>query len=428
MQKRWEHGGRLTLMVSALYLLMMGVVTGQTDSTLYRLGKALYELNEKKIYEKTVDVMNAYLIGYPEGEKAAEVQLSLANLHNDSKKRDRAFVSYLKTVMLYPGSPQVTEAKEKANEAISKDVKLTPIKEKLVSLLGLKVEDTELSNRYFRLLQELRDLIYPKLNEAVIPECQVFVETYPDHPNAPLVAEWIGDMYRENKKHWEALTGYLRVVHLYAGSDRDLSCRLKMGDLYSNRLKRFEDAVRTYESILRSEADSLLKSESQWKLARVLHEKMMNHAWAAKEYQSLVDQFPNNPHCLEALMNRAELQVSKLKQLEGGIATYRQVVERFPEHADAAQALISAGEVYEKKMKDYENAIQTYQEVSEKYPSSSHSAETLFKAAELAEKKLKDINRAMGLYQQVVDKFSEEKIAGKALQQIESLKKQTEGE
>ena len=423
MRKRRVGFGILTRMVVVFWLLGTGAVFGQADSALYDYGRALYELNEKKLYDQTVEILNGYLTRYPEGEKAAEIQFSLGNVHYERKNWDRAFVAYYKTVTLYPNSPQAAEAKVKAGEVASKGTVLSPIKEKLQSMVVSPSVDTVFSDSYFGLLHRLRDLVYPKLNKVLIPECRMFLEAFPEHPDVPLVAEWIGDMYQENKKHWEAVAAYLRVIFIYGSSDRVLGCRLKIGNLYSERLRKYEDAVRTYEAVLQSEVDSLVKGEAQWKLAQVLDEKMTKYSRAVQEYQNLVDRFPASSHGVEALMKKAEIQISKLKQMEGGIAAYRQVVERYPENPDVPEALARIGEVYEKKMKDYEKAVQTYEELSEKYPSSSLAAEKLFKAAEIAEKKLKENDRAIELYQQVVEKFGSERIAQKARQRIESLQK-----
>jgi len=424
MRKRRVRFGVLTRIVVVFWLSGTGAALGQVDSTLYDYGKTLYGLNEKKLYDQTVEVLNAYLMGYPEGEKAAEHQFALGNVHYERKNWDRAFVAYLKTITLYPHSPQAAEAKVKAGEVASKGLVLSPIKEKLQSLVVSPVVDTVFSDGYFGLLNRLRDLVYPKLNEALIPECRLFLETFPKHSKVPLVAEWIGDMYQEDNRPWEALAAYLRVIHVHGSSERVLNCRLKIGNLYSDRLKKYEDAVRIYEAISKSETDSLTKSEAQWRLAQVLEEKLMNPSRAAQEYQNLVDRFPTSPRGAEALMKRAEIQISKLKQLEGGIATYQQMVKRYPEDSDAPEALVRIGEVYEKRMKDYEKAVQTYEELSEKYPSSSLAPEKLFEAAEIADKKLKQSDRAMELYQQVVEKFGSEKVAQKARQRVESLKEE----
>ena len=419
---------RLIMMTAALCLVKTGAVLSQTENTLYDYCKTLYGLDEKKLYETTVDRMNDYLTKYPKGENAAEVQFSLSRVHENRKKRDRAFVSYYKMTALYPESPKVSEAKAKAREMVTNNTNLSPIKEKLYSFLESPITEDEFPDRYHLFLQGLKDLIYPKLNEALISECRVFLGTFPDHAGAPQVAEWMGEMYMVNKMNWEALAAYLQVIHLYGESDRVMSCRLKIGRLFSDRLKKYEKAVGTYEAILSTGTDSLFGGEVQWNLAQVLENKLQNYSRAVQEYQNLVDRFPVSSYSVEALMKKANIHVSKLKQYEAGIQTYRQVVEKFSDDSDAPEALVRAGEVYEKKMKDYENAIKTYREISEKYPSNSQSAEKLFKAAELAEKKLKETDRAVMLYQEVVDKFGSEKVAEKARRKIESLQKKSDEE
>ena len=417
---------RLIFMILIVCLTRADKGLSQTDSTFFEYGKALFQFDEKDLYETTVNVFNVYLIQYPEGINAAEVQFSIADLHMRRKKRDRAFVSYFKTIALYPETSLVSRANEGAREAASKDGSLTPIKEKLFSLIATPLKESEFAETYLALLQSLRDLIYPKLNDALIPECRLFLETYPDDSGAVRVAEWIGDMYQENNKHWEAVSAYYRVVHMVRGGDRIIPCQLKIADLLNERLKKYEVAVGIYEDILRTESDSVASSEAQWKLARIFNEKLKNYSRAVQEYQNLVDKFPASSHGAEALMKKAEIQVSNLKQLEGAVETYQRVVERFPEDDLVPEALVKAGEVYERKMKDYANAVQIYQEVSHKYPSNPLGSEYLFKAAELAEKKLKELDRALEIYQQIVDGYGSEKIGERARKKIESLKNKIE--
>ena len=417
----------LSASIALLVLVLCRTVLGQTDSTLFNLSTALFALDEKNLYEPTAEALELYLVQYPENPRAGEAQYSLASLHERRGQRDRAYLAYLKLVRLYPDDPKKQLAATQAQEIVKKDRSLSPIREKLSSLLESKSDDTDIANRFYDMLVDVRDLIYPRLNEALIRECCFFARTFPDDSRTPLVTSWSGDLLSDDGDHWEALAAYLRVVHLFRGSDLDLICRLKIGDLFGYHLKQPETAIQTYESVLRSsEADSLIKSDAQWKLARVLHEKQKSYDWAVKEYQILITRYPFSPTCVDALISKADLEVSKLKQYEKGIATYRQVATLFPADPKAAEALVLAGEVYEKKLKDYEQAIGVYREAAEQYPTRALSQNVLFKAAELAEKKLNDSSRALELYQEVVDLFGGEKVAADAAKRIEAIQQKQE--
>jgi len=417
----------LSASIALLVLVLCRAVLGQTDSTLFNLSTALFALDEKNLYEPTAEVLESYLVRFPENPRAGEAQYSLASLHERRGKRDRAYLAYLKLVRLYPNDLKKEQAKNQAQEIVKKDRSLSPIREKLASLLEDKSDYTDLANRFYNMLVDVRDLVYPRLNEALVRECRFFAKTFPDDNRTPLVTSWSGDLLSENGDHWEALAAYLQVVHLYHNSDRDLICRIKIGDLFGYHLKEPETAVQTYETILRSdEADSLIKSDAQWKLARILHERQKSYDWAVKEYQILVTRYPFSPNCTDALMSKADLEVSKLKQYEQGVATYRQVVTLFPADPKAAEALVLAGEVYEKKLKDFEKAIGAYREAAEQYPTRALSQNVLFKAAKLAENKLKDPSRALELYQEVVDLFGGEKVAADAAKRIQSIQKKQE--
>lgn len=413
--------GTLLLIGSVFYCLGPAFLFAQAETDLYRYGMALNGFEEKKLYERTVEVYTDFLAAFTQSGHAPEIQYALARLHDDRKANDRAFVSYLKTVALYPESDFVSESKTRAGAAVSSDSKLSPIKEKLFSMLEMPVTGEDFASTYFNLIGSLRELVYPKLNDALIPECRLFMRTFPDHEKNPVVAEWMGDMEGENGNHWGALASYASIVYLYGSSDRVMASKLKMANLFADDLKRYEEAVGMYEEILADTPDSTHNGEILWRLALVLDEKLDNHSRAVQEYQNLVDRFPMSEHGVESLMKKAELHVNRLKQYEAGVKSYRQIVDRYPEDPRAAEALGLAADVYDKKMKDYRNAVQVYVEIAAKYPDHEDAAELLFKAAEIAEKRMNDTGIALELYQRVVDDYGTEKIAERARKKVESL-------
>jgi len=404
-------------------MLSISLVYGQLDSTLVQYGNALSDVNAKKLYETTVDVMQSYFKYYPDGPQSADVQWDLAQFHMKQKKYDRAYVAFLKTALLYPDSPNKMKTRVAATAPVTKSSNLKPIKEKLLSLFDGTPEDSTISGRYFAFLTRLRSLLYPKLNDALIPEIDLFLQLFPEHPGAPQLSQWMGDMYEETKDYWLALASYLRIIHMYPDSDPVPSSTVKAADLYGGKLKKYKHAIAMYKDVLKSQADSLLRAEAQWNLARITEKKLLNYSSASKEYQNLADHFLFSPNVPEALMRKANLQVTRLKQYEGSITTYRFVAARFSQDRRAPEALSKAGEVYEKKMKDYEKAIQIYIELSDKFTENSVAVEKLFDAAELAEKKLKDKDRAIELYQKVIDTYPKEGEAKRAAKKIESLSK-----
>jgi len=424
MQRNKTHLFRLITIFTVVGFLTGQEVWGQDDTALIEYGKALLKIDEKNIYETTVDALTSYLMLDPAGEKAAEVQFLLGNLHLKRNRRDRAYISYLKTMSLYSESSLHVKANESARLAISKDRNLSPIKEKLYSLLITPPRATEFADTYFTLLQALRDLVYPRLYDALISECQIFMETFPDHPGAVQSAVWIGDMFVENNKYWDAVAAYYKVIHLYKGRGFDTLCRQKTAELMTERLKNHDAAIEIYREILKSDIDSVAHSESQWKMALIVDEKLKDHRRAVQEYQVFIDRFADSPHGPEALMKKAKIHVSNLKQYTEGIDTYREIVGRFPESDLAPIALSKAGEVYEKNMKDYPQAVKVYLEGIELYPAHPLSSGKLYDAAEITEKKLKEIGRALEMYRNVVEKYSSEKIAEKARKKIEDLTKE----
>jgi TolA-binding protein len=410
-------------MVLAWVVLSTSIAYGQQDSSLVEYGTVLSDLDTKKLYETTVGVLESYFLYHPQGQQCADVQWTLAQYHLKRKQYDRAYVSLLKMVLLYPDSPLKSNAKKDAGNMISKNSQLSPIKNKLLSLFDSPPEDSAVADRYITMLNRLRDLLYSPLNDALIPECRLFLRLFPNHNKAPVLAEWMGDMYQNNKEDWLALASYLLVIHCYPDSDPVLQCKVKSGQLYAGTLKNYKLAAGLYEDLLQSKADSSIKAEAQWNLAKTTEEKLSNPSLAVKEYQNLITLFPFSSHIPEALMRKAKLQVSRLKQYEAGIASYQQVWEQFPEHSNSPQALAEAGDIYTAKLKDHENAVQTYLKLAEKYPASKLAPEKLYDAAELADKKLKDTERSLELYQAVMNKFPEDRAAKKAARKIKSLKK-----
>lgn len=394
----------------------------KSDSTLYNYCKSLVALNEKKLNLETENAIHAFLSTQSDQTRAAELQMDLADYFMMRKKYDRAYVAYTKAVTLYPESPETTRGTERAKEAVSKSVNLSPIKEKLYAIVEKPPQSSQRADTHFLLLKIFHDLVYPKLNGALIPEYELFLEAHSQHKVAIQVAEWIGDMHAQNKDHWQAVAVYLRVIHQFDDPSAILRCHIKTADLFAQRLKKYGEAVGVYQLVVKQQGDTVAASEAQYKLAEIYDRKLNNPSRAVEEYQILVDQYPMSQWNTDAMLRRAELQVSKLKQYEGGIATYRAVTSQYPTHEKAGEALILAGEVYEKKMKDYTNAVTTYGQVAELYPTHIKAPDVLFKAGELAEKKLKDNGMAVTIYEKVLDQFPSHKVAKRAKKKIDSLK------
>src|SRR4030042_1681185 len=312
------------------------MLLAQSTETLYDYAKALSGLNERNLYETTVAVLEEYLNRYPEGENAHEIQF----------------------------------------------------------LLETGATGDAFADRFYNMLGQVRDLLYPDLNEALLSECRQFLKTFPDHAGAPAVQEWMGDMHQENKKYWEALAAYLGLVHLYPKSDKVLSSQVKIGDLYGENLKRPDLAVAQFETVVKRTSDAELAARAQWKIADVLDNKVKDYARAAQEFQILVDKFPSSPDAVQALMRRADIMVNKLKQYEDGIRTYEDVVTKFPAQDQAVEAMMLTAGVYEDKMKDYEKAIQAKISFVDKFPEHARAAETLYEAGDLAERRGKNIDQA----------------------------------
>ncbi len=399
------------------------MLLAQSTETLYDYAKALSGLNERNLYETTVAVLEEYLNRYPEGENAHEIQFLLGNVHEEQKNKDFAYLSFLKVTVLYPKSPKVPDARAMAKLDVANEKKMLPIKEKLQSLLEAGATGDAFADRFYNMLGQVRDLLYPDLNEALLSECRQFLKTFPDHAGAPAVQEWMGDMHQENKKYWEALAAYLGLVHLYPKSDKVLSSQVKIGDLYGENLKRPDLAVAQFETVVKSTSDAELAARAQWKIADVLDNKVKDYARAAQEFQILVDKFPSSPDAVQALMRRADIMVNKLKQYEDGIRTYEDVVTKFPAQDQAVEAMMLTAGVYEDKMKDYEKAIQAKISFVDKFPEHARAAETLYEAGDLAERRVKNIDQAVEIYSRIVEKYPADKVKEKAQRRIELLKK-----
>lgn len=396
----------------------------QQGEDLFDFAQALMRFEEKRLYDPSVEALRSYLAQYPESERAADVQFALGVVHEQNKNRDLAFIAYLKTVTLYPHCTHISDAKIRAGGVIASDSRLSPIKEKLHSMLDSPLSGADYADTFALFIQSIRDLVYPKLNDAVIPECRLFVDTFQGDSRAALMLETVGDMEEENGRSWEALAAYLRTLHFYGTGDHVLRTLVKVGDLFAGSLKQYDEAVATYERILASSSDTSVTGRVQWRLAHVLSDDLDNHSRAVQEYQALVDRFPSSEFAPDGLWSKAEIHAVHLNQFEAAVSAYRMLADHYPDDPKAPEALAKAGEVYEESMNDYANAITVYEELTEKYPKLDLAANKLYEAAELAEKRLEDIERAIQLYETIVDRFAGQRIADRAQRKIDSLKKQ----
>jgi tetratricopeptide (TPR) repeat protein len=391
------------------------------EEKLYNYGQMLVKLGEKGLFQQTVRALQDYLILFPDSTNAADVQMDLADTYREQNEEESAFVAYLKALTLYPGSSRVVRAANLAKMEISDSRSLRPIQEKLYSIVDTPDTADSLSNRYHALLYRLRQLIYPKLNDALIQECRLFLDTYPDHPRSSWTCEWLGDMMREKGKNWQALDAYLRVTAFHPDAGNLVDVQLKTGNLYGNALKRYEESLDLFKAVVESDADSLTKGEAVWKMAQVLDQKVKDYQGAVDQYGALITKYPSHTQVLPALIRKAELESQKLKRYERAVETYHSIAVQFPELDEARESLLKAVDIYKNRIKDYEKTITTYRELAVQFSSDSEAPVWLYKAAEIAEKELEDMAWAMGLYREVIERFPSDRMAERAERKVQEL-------
>lgn len=199
--------------------------------------------------------------------------------------------------------------------------------------------------------------------------------------------------------------------------------------------ERFREAIPYLNNVIKLATNTSLKPQAYLKLG-VAHYNLNNNTEALKQFNVLVDQYPNSPEAEDALDNVKAIYIEEGKPGEyadfmrkagkpisvntedsltyaaanaqyengntsGALTAFNNYVQRFPDGAYAIDAHFYRGEIYYSK-KDWNGALSGYETVAAKAPN-RFAEKAILQTARVYFFELKNYNKAETYFKQLKD-------------------------
>ncbi|MHC4400809.1 MAG: tetratricopeptide repeat protein [Planctomycetota bacterium] len=148
---------------------------------------------------------------------------------------------------------------------------------------------------------------------------------------------------------------------------------------FAQELEQWDEAVESYELILRRYPDHTLAADAHYKLGQC-HEKSGDFDEALEAYVTLAATHPNSPLIASAMI-RVSDYFYKNKVFQVAAQVGEKFLEKFVGHQHAARMAFRVGQCYY-KLEDYLKAAETFDRFVKTFPDEELAADALFWAGE----------------------------------------------
>ena len=394
---------RLFLVALLGLLAVVPVALAQSQARSLEAAEAFIALDEKDLDESIAALLTAVLFQSNDQGETAWAWRLWSDWAMQRKQYESAFVAGFWALRFDLDDKVRSDLRVAAKLAVEKSSALTPIKEKLSSLVDAEAPQGNGFQRELSALATLEALEYPKLYPAMTEVARLLALRHLQAAETPGL--------------------WLRISRLEEGQGLAGEAKLRSAELFSGPLKKYDLAAEAYREILSTEAESGLWPEARWQMAVLRDEWERLPEVAVEAYKAFIDSHPDDERVAQAWLRIADLQINRLKAPEAGIEAYGRLLKATTDDALQAQAWVAVAETFEGKLKDYAKAIEANLAFVQALPQHELAAEQLYKAGRLAEDKLKDLSQAKTLYQRVVDEYTTQKPADDARARIKSIEK-----
>lgn len=368
--------------------------------------------------------LNEYLHRFPEAANLDDMHFKMASIFSDNKNQVESFFAHLQIIYFYPNSNHLSVAQDRLRTLLIQDNKFKTAKDKVEIILNPKILEDSREGRHFTFLRDAHEFNIEAIAKMLINSCDQFLRDFPESPKSEEVLFWKADLLAKDQQYERALSEYMKITYLHKQGLLVTASKLKMAELFTDRLNMHQSAILTLEEFLLEFSDDPQAPYAQFRMAKILEQEKKTYVEAINAYTAVAKHYPNSVEAVPALFEAARLYEEKFKEYDQAIRVYTEIVRDFPKDLKTPYALAEAARVYEKRMFDYFNAASVYYKVYGLYPESKIAAVSLYSAGEIYEKRLKDFQKAIEHYRLVVDKYPNDELASKASGRIEKLSKE----
>ena len=190
-----------------------------------------------KVNDYLIEELDDYIEIFPRGANAAEAQYLMARVYERKGDNREAVISFIKTLMIYPGTERHEECVSAARKILTTKKPFKNKTDKIIAVIDSSFSGENQSDRYFNYLDFMIDLDESGLYEWNMKDVRRFVTRYPDYEQTEKVLKWTGDLYNNNGKYHEAESEYLKLEYAYPENIILAGTRYERGIILSSNLE-----------------------------------------------------------------------------------------------------------------------------------------------------------------------------------------------
>jgi len=286
------------------------------------------ELANREYYDEAITVWSALCIRYPTHHLTQEAALKIAQTyHNNLKQPLRAAEAYQEVNVARGGN----------------DIGI----QNAIYQIGVRLKNKK---RWVEALHVL----------------EMFVDSFPRHPQAGQALTMIGQVHQSNEAWEEAIAAYRRVIAEFSTGDWVREAKWSIAECTIN-LSQWREAMTGYEDYQRDYARDGRAAEAKRRIG-ILKDLV--------RYQTLVDE-KEQRKAFDAQYQIAKIVLDKLSNRVKAIIEYRKVAADWPKSHLADDALYAVGTTYV-AMGEMDKAREALRTVGRQYPDSPLADDALF--------------------------------------------------
>jgi TolA-binding protein len=327
------------------------------------------ELANRAYYDEAITVWNGMMIRYPTHHLAANAALRIAQTYQNNLKQPlRAAEAYQEVNMARGG------------------------------------RDTGIQNQIYQIGVRLKN---EKRWVEALHVLEMFVDSFPRHPQAGQALTTIGQVHQTNEAWDEAIAAYRRVIDEFPAGDWVREAKWSIAECTIN-LSQWRQAMVAYEHYQRDYRRDGRAGEAKRRIG-ILKDLV--------RYQTLVDE-KEQRKAFEAQYQIAEIVSDQLANRVKAIIEYRKVATAWPQSHRADDALYAVGTTYV-AMGEMDKARDALRIVGKRYPGSPLADDALFMVGKSYED---EANRLAGATREQTLRKAEEVAQRQAYVNVQDLR------
>ena len=272
---------------------------GSFEDRYYRYIKFLRELNDKKLFDWTLDEYYYFIERFEDDDRIEQIHRWVADMYASKGDAEAAVAGYQKYEKLFP---------------VDKNLPYVLI------------------NRANVLNEELKEYA---LASSLLTQV---IEDYPDTKYASTAVYSRAGIKADRLRDYNgAIADYRQLLANHPQHEKAVDALFKIADLNSRRLKAYRAAIDTYNEVVEKYPDSPRGVEALKKSAE-LYMKIDDYFSAAKQYARVAEEYPENEDAPALLYEAGDIALGKMKDYQQAKDYYSRLVEQYPTSDYTAKA------------------------------------------------------------------------------------------